>query len=219
MSSALIAAQCVADILEIDLCSCDDRVARRIKAIIEGVSAEVRKMTRRTLCAGAGIVECVAPQMGPRIFLSRTPLRRIHSVECLKCGQVFAGVCVDNVKAGILMRCCGWCTCSCRPGHFITGDYAPGDEQKTIKVTYDGGYVTTAQAREVDGPFLKQEVTFPADLREALCQLAASRYALECRPVGVKAQSNLGASITYADNADMPESTRERILCHRAVRI
>jgi len=206
--SRLIPDSCIADLLGVDLCACDEKTARTIRDLVGEVSAEANFCANRDLCANYDIVECIAPGNTNCIFLKFYPLIKIHKVECSICCQELTDYCVDSINQGILSRCCGWCKC-----------YCGGEVEKSIKVHYAAGFITEEQTTEVGGPFEGCEPTVPADLKAALCSLALTRYHQRCIPAGVTSAKLLSASMTFSSDSRTSSQITSVFKRYRSIRV
>lgn len=180
------------DIVKDELGITDDSEDTRLTRYITQASARIESEVHRSLEYQEGIVESV-PALGWKyIPLARRPVVSVSSVT-------FAGSTVDadeyslDSEAGLLFRANGWpWDASLRTG--LAGDKVTGTEQSRIEVTYDGGYVTPAQAAEDD----TLTRTLPYDLEGVAIQLVVLQYRARGESPAVSSEKLGDASVTYA---------------------
>lgn len=130
-----------------------------LERYIESVSASFETLCDRKFHYGADIVEKVAGYGTTLVVLSRRPVLSVASV--VVDGSPVTDYTVHDVEAGLLHRASGWpWTASTQAS--VTYHQVPGTEERSIVVTYTGGYVTPVQATA------QLPRTLPYDL-EQLC--------------------------------------------------
>ena len=131
-----------------------------LERYIHAVTAAFESLCDRKFHYGAGIVEKVAGYGTVFVSVSRTPILSVASIVA-DGATVDAGDYTIHAEEGLLHRDTGWAwTASVQPS--ATYYPVPGSEERSIVVTYTGGYVTPVQAT------LELPRTLPYDL-EQLC--------------------------------------------------
>lgn len=201
---------------ELGLASDGGDIDRRVERYIEAASAEVARYCNRVFQRSDAITESVAGTERTRILLSRRPLIAITSVTVDDAALASSEYKIDSASAGTLFRESGW-SWDANASHWITKDPAPGEDDRNIVVVYKAGYVTRAQANP-GGTFAGQSVTLPLDLEDAVLQIVSSRHGARGRDPNIKAESLLGASVTYGnDVGGMTESIRRTLDRYRSI--
>lgn len=108
---------------------------------IKGASRAIESHLGRKITKATGVIETLKGNDRRRIFLSRTPIIAVTTVEINESVIDAADFIVESLEGGVLARDALWPSLSIRrPG--IVGGGLPGYEKENIKVTYDGGWVT-----------------------------------------------------------------------------
>lgn len=146
---------------ELRISEADTTYDTPLERYIQSVSAAFETLCDRKFHFGAGIVEKV-PGYGTRlVVLSRRPVVSVSSVVVDGATLSSGDYELHDAEAGLLYRSCGWpWTASTQAS--ATYYQVPGTEERSIAVTYTGGYVTPVQATA------QLPRTLPYDL-EQLC--------------------------------------------------
>jgi len=165
-----------------------------LETLIDAVSAEIEAFLGRSLTYEAGIVEDVAGFGGYRITVSKTPVLNVTAIELIDPWYPAAtidvsNITIDNADAGLIYYRAGWpWTVPCPPGT-IAGHPAAGQEQKSIRVTYDGGYELPAATTP----------TIPLDIKRAATISVTTRFRQQGRDLNITRESLMSYSVTYAN--------------------
>lgn len=149
-----------------------------LKRQINAASAAIERFTRRSFARAVNIVEDVAGYGRPRITVSRTPLESITSVEsigALTYSWDVADLVIDNPEAGFIYRDGGWPNTAARRRDTIAPDRDAGTEEKSIRVTYTGGYVLPKDQPLT--PAVAGAQNLPADLERACILVVSEAFA------------------------------------------
>lgn len=175
----------------------------RLERYINAASDFVASFCGRTFQRADNIAEKVRGRGGTLIQVSRRPIITIDSITVDLATVAATDYHVDNAGRGLIFRSTGW---PWEPARMPGLSYAPipGTEEPTIIVTYDGGFVTPAQADQ--GLFSAAPRTLPYDLEDVVIQLAVSRWKLRGRDVRVVAESyDSGGGFTFGGAPVAPE--------------
>ncbi len=185
IDEALTTLATVKNVLGITDTAQDDELTRMINA----VSQTMARFCNRRFDHSAAITEKIAGFGGRLMMISRTPLLNIAEVKIND--TVVEDVSIYNADEGFIYRKTGW-PWSVRSRSNYGYEPLPGDEELNVEVTYEGGYVTPAQAA---GSALDR--TLPYDL-EQLCidaVVSATKGAGENK--FVTSESLMSASYSY----------------------
>jgi len=141
----------------------------RVEFLINAASASIERFVNHPLAFKAGVVEDVAPKGTNRLFVRRTPVRAIHSITLLQYDRTpaiafdpatyscagedaEAGLITRNIQAfgGASVQGVGW-TWAADMAPDIAGSFLAGSERRAIRIVYDGGWITPAQADTANG--------------------------------------------------------------------
>lgn len=196
-------------LLELGLTADSDRQASLLHAHINSVSDWIS-----TYCGGRrfhrtdGIVEKVAGRGGVRLRLSRAPILDVDTV-------LINGTEIDDyeletadAEKGLLYRAAAWPWETLGAGGLDQGPM-PGEEKKNVTVTYDGGYVTRAQAAS-GGTFDGEDVTLPAAIEDACVELVVARWRAQGSDPRVISEQHESKSYTFMAGA-MPVSVQAKL--------
>lgn len=176
----------------------------RFERYINAASAFCARFCDRTFERATGIVERAKGFGGTHLIVSRTPIVTVTSIALD--GDAFDTdtYAVHDAEAGILYRAAGWPNTAPRlPG--ITQPYAPGMEERSIVVTYDGGYVTPAQVGTR---------TLPWDLEDVVVQMVTSRWRGRGNDIRIRQETHEAKSYTFGGVPIPPEQLA--VLAHYA---
>jgi hypothetical protein len=163
-----------------------------LENLIDSVSTEIETFLGRKLAFSSGHVEDVAGFGGYRIRLSRLPVISLTSVEMIdpwvpSTSMDISNVSIEDDDAGWVYYRGGWpWTVPCPPGT-IAGHPLAGQEQQSIRVTYDGGYELPSASVP----------TLPLDIRRAATISASTLYRQRGRDLTVKREQIMNYSVTY----------------------
>jgi hypothetical protein len=147
--------------------------------------------------AAAAIVEKIAGMGTARLRVARPPI--IGNPTSVKIDgsaiTIDDDYTVDDAELGWLYRGLGWPWSAKNAGGLDQGPLR-GSESKNIEVTYNGGFITRAQA-DVGGVFAGQTITLPDDLEDACIELVVSRWKRRGEDVRVQSRSYEGSGLTF----------------------
>lgn len=176
----------------------------RAERYIEAASAFAASVCNRSF-ARADVVDEQHRGMGtPFIFLRRTPIVTVTEVtidEAVADASTYRIEAVGGVPQA-LFRKIGWPS-SAAFGTPVDFEPIAGTQGADIAVTYSGGWVTPQQA--ADGAFSGAPRTLPADLEDAVVQLATSRWRGKGVDVRVRSQGNEASAVTFGGEPVPPE--------------
>lgn len=139
----------------------------RLPRLIAVASQAIATYLGRRLHYGADINEKVKGYGRARIFVDVTPIVAITSIT-LGDGTVITDFVRENDNAGMIYRRACWpSTALSRGGLPPANEPAPGTEEPSITVVYNGGWVTPAQGGTR---------TLPYDIEEACIQTVVGLY-------------------------------------------
>jgi hypothetical protein len=175
----------------------------RLERYINAASEFVRTFCGRSFHREDNIAESVRGRGGTLIQVSRRPIITIDSITVDGATLQASTYSVDDADRGLIFRSTGWPWEAARmPG--LSYQPIPGTEEPTIVVTYDGGFVTPAQAEA--GMFSAAARTLPWDLEDAVVQLVVSRWKLRGRDVRVSSETyDSGGGFTFGGAPVPPE--------------
>lgn len=163
-----------------------------LEDLINEVSDTFVEVCGRKFHYEAGIVEKVKGQGTTLIVVNRTPIISIASITVNGTVLDASGYSIDNAEAGTIFRGTGW-TWTNRFAAGVTYDAYPGSEEKSIAVTYTGGWVTPAQAAA--------DLTLTRNMTYALERLCIDAVVASYRDFGVNQSITVekfqGASATF----------------------
>lgn len=211
---------------ELGIALIDTTYDSRLGRLINVASSVICKYLSRELARAEVLDERHAVDGGIELVINRPPLNEITEITLEDATDAFAvdSYLVKHAGAGVIYFRSGLPRYGFRrPG--IAGDLQPGTESPDLLVSYDGGYITPAQAEEVGGTYEGEDVTLPPEIEQACLQLAALYYET---PVGspgeVQSEAIGDASITYRaapsgddDGLGIPNSVRGLINKYKRV--
>lgn len=178
---------------ELGVSAGDERLPRLVAV---ASAAILRHLNRRQLHYAEAYVETLAGHGRPRLVLGLTPVLDVASVTVDGATLEATGYEVEDAEAGLLYRDGGWpWTGALRGGLPPQNDRGAGSEKAVIAVTYEGGYVTPAQATSAGwaGPAR----SLPYDLEEAAVQTAVQLYRRGGQQGDIAAESLGDYSVSY----------------------
>ena len=175
----------------------DDYLTRQINAASDRIS----KYCNRVFQWEEDIVEDLAGYGTQFIILSRTPLDSISAIKFDDTALDSDSYEIHDAKAGMLYASGGFVWTTSR-ANSAAADPFPGYERKSFEATYDGGYITPAQATA--DPALTRDL--PYDLEDACVQLVTLRYRKKGTDPTIKSEKSLSWAASYAvpDAASQP---------------
>lgn len=173
--------------------SADSRLPRLIAA---ASAAILRHLNRPQLHYSAAYEETLAGHGRHRLVLGLCPVLDVTSVTIDGSTISADSYELEDAEAGLLYRSARWpWTGYTRGGLPPQTDRDAGSEEACITVTYEGGYVTPAQAAEVGwaGPAR----SLPYDLEEACVQAVVNLYRRGGDAAGIASESLGAYSVSY----------------------
>lgn len=166
----------------------------RLERYINAASDFVASFCGRSFHRSDNIAEDIAGTGRTLIAVSRRPIVAIDSIT-IDDGAIAASTySIHDAALGTIFRATGWpWEAASMPG--LSYAPVPGTEEKTITVTYDGGYVTPAQAEQ--GLFSAAARTLPYDLEDAVVQLVVTRWQSRGHNMRVIGESYENSGITF----------------------
>lgn len=201
-------------LLELGLTPDNDKQDSKLNAYINSVSAWIATHCGRRFHRQDGIVEKVAGQGGVRIRLSRAPILDVTTVLVGGSEVDDFEVEDEDARVGLLYRESGWPWVTLGAGGLDQGP-RPGEEKKNITVTYDGGYVTRAQAA-AGGDFEDEEVTLPAELEDACVELVIARHRAQGNDPRVISETHENRAYTFTAGP-MPASVQAKLAAYARI--
>jgi len=181
---------------ELRLTTNDDDVYLRRQ--INSVSGAIEDFLGRPLGYQAGIVELVAGFGGNRILVSRRPVLVLTAITFA--GQVsvdVADVEIEDAEAGWLYWSGGFPWTVPMPTGTISGSPLPGHEDRSISVTYSGGYVLPAGVSP----------TLPAAIEDAAILAVSQKFQQRGRDRSATSERLMSYGITYGGGRNSTATT------------
>jgi hypothetical protein len=159
-----------------------------LERLIEVASEACARYCNRTLHYAATVAERVPTFGGQILFLKRTPIVSITSIEALGSGLDAAGsgvtldaasYTVKDAGAGTVFRLAGWRDSARWPLGWVSNiaitsmNRERGTEDLATLVTYSGGYVTPGQHGTGNPPLARN---LPFDLEQVAIELTTSLW-------------------------------------------
>lgn len=208
--------------LDIDSVDEDETLER----LIEVASDQIRRFLRaRALHYETGIVEKVSGYGTHRLILSRRPVLSVSSIVLKASDPAGADHTYDSDsyeiedggRAGMVFRREGWVSTARGRGFGVGWGGLTGTEQRSIEVTYTGGWVTPEQADSSGwaGP----ERSLPYDVEEACIDAVVARYEARGGDPRIK-QERLGShSVSYErpSRSGLPVAVEQALAPYRRI--
>lgn len=178
-----------------------------IERLINAVSDAIEGYCNRTLYYSAAVTEKLQGLGGNLLFLSRTPVVAITSIELLPSSLSSAGegttlssssYVVRNAGAGIVYRRDGF-SWSATASVGASASRLPGSEDLVYLATYGGGYVTPEQGGTR---------TLPYDIEQACLWGVANVWRHRGRELHLQQESEDMARLVWATEA-LPSAARK----------
>lgn len=187
---------------ELSLTADGGAVDNMIERFINGASERITKWCGREFIRTDSIEEKVKGKGTNVIRLSRRPILAIDSIVISDSTVDADDYFIEDADAGKVYRAAGWPNTAQRaPG--ISQPLVPGTEDASqIVVTYDGGYITPAQAATAGawvtaGLFAGQARTLPWDIEDACIRLVASRWRKRGTDASIEQASGQNSSHSF----------------------
>lgn len=146
-----------------------------IERYINEASEQITKFCGRPFIRADAIAEKVKGKGTNILRLTRRPILTITSIAISGTVVDAADYFIEDAEAGKVYRATPWPNTAQRAAG-ISQPQVPGTEDASqIVVTYNGGYVTPAQA-DTGGLFVGQTRTLPWEVEGACLKLVAMRY-------------------------------------------
>lgn len=188
-----------------------------IERLVDTVSSAAAEFCERTLHYETGITEKVAGYGGQLLYVSRTPIVSIASIELLPSSLSVSGTgttyaatsyTVRNANAGIIFRLDGWQWTANYAERLTSAPLRPGSEDTRFLVTYAGGYVTRAQVGTV---------TLPPDIEQAVLWGIANLWRHRGREIHAQVETEDAATIEWKSMV-LPKASRDLLMPYKRVR-
>ena len=188
-----------------------------IERLIDTVSSAAAEYCERTLHYETGIAEKVAGYGGQLLYVSRTPIVSITSIELLPSSLSVAGTgttyaassyTVRNANAGIIFRQDGWQWTANYAERLTSAPLRPGTEDVRFLVTYAGGYVTRPQGGSI---------TLPPDIEQAVLWGVANLWRHRGREIHAQVETEDAATIEWRSMV-LPKASRDLLIPYKRVR-
>jgi hypothetical protein len=188
-----------------------------IERLIDTVSSAAAEFCERTLHYQTGIAERVAGYGGQLLYVSRTPIISITSIELLPSSLSVAGTgttyaatsyTVRNANAGIIFRQDGWQWTANFAERLTSAPLRPGTEDTRFLVTYAGGYVTRPQGGSVN---------LPPDIEQAVLWGIANLWRHRGREIHAQVETEDAATIEWKSMV-LPKASRDLLMPYKRVR-
>lgn len=190
--------------LKEDLEITDTAQDNRLKRLINAATSRIQKYCSRTFARAAITDERHPLKGGCRLVVDRPPINSTVAtmtieIEDATVAYDSTSYVIEKASAGIVFMKTGLPLVGmARPG--IAQNLAPGTELPALLVTYDGGFVTPAQAEEAGGVYEGATVTLPPEIEQACLDLCMF-YNSTRGAAGEIASETLGdASISYRNS-------------------
>lgn len=171
----------------------DSRLERYVSAASDAVRAYIG---RASVHFDAAIVEALPGYGRQRLALARPPVLSVASVTWNGATVAPTEYAIED-DTGLLFRRVGWPFSGSRRPDIVQDDRWPGTEERTIVVTYAGGWVTPRQA-DLDGTLTR---SLPYDVEHAAILTVAALYRSRGTDPSIAAESLGSASVTYRGSA------------------
>lgn len=188
-----------------------------IERLIDTVSSAAAEYCERTLHYETGIAEKVPGFGGQILYVSRTPIVAITSIELLPSSLSAAGTgttyaatsyAVKDARAGTIFRLDGWQWTARYTERLTSAPLQPGTEDNRFLVTYNGGYVTRPQGGSVN---------LPPDIEQAVLWGVANLWRHRGREIHAQAETEDFAAVDWK-SAALPPASKSLLLPYKRVR-
>ena len=164
-----------------------------IETLINSASFQIENFLGRRLSYVAAEVEDVRGYGGFRITVSKTPVHSVASIELVdpytpSVSIDISEVQIDDSDAGMLYYRGGFPWTVPVPPGSIVGNPLTGQEQKSIRVTYEAGYNLPPSSTDPD---------LPLDIRRAAALCSATNFRSRGRDLNIQRESLMSYSVTY----------------------
>lgn len=192
-----------------------------IERLIETVSSATADYCERTLFYASGIAEKCPGYGGQLLYVSRTPLVSITSIELLPSSMSNAGTgttysatsyTIRNNNSGIIFRLDGWQWTANYAERLTSAPLRPGSEDYRFLVTYTGGYITRGQAAAGVGT-----MSLPYEIEQAVLWGVANLWRHRGREIHAQAETEDMAAVDWKSNA-LPVAATRLLQPYRRVR-
>jgi hypothetical protein len=174
----------------------------RIEALVTAASRAIARHCNRTFEKNAEITEYPASYGRPLLWLSRTPINSVASIEVFGAELEAAEFEVYDAEAGLVYRKNGqvWPKTVRSNGRIsLTDDQFIGEAgDDGVTVVYSGGWVTPGQVVLS----LLTPATLPEDVQEAAIITACALYKARGRDTDVSSEAIGDWSVSYFDRAE-----------------
>jgi hypothetical protein len=167
-----------------------------IERLCKSASSFVERYCHRVFSYDAAIVEYQAGYGTAHLVLERTPVKSITSITVNGSTLSSSDYSIASADAGLIWASGGWPWTALIRGGDIAGDGAPDSEEKSIVVTYKGGYVCPGQVT-AGPPALTRDL--PDEIEDAVIQLVVARFAGRGVDPRVQSEKTLSSSVSYFD--------------------
>ncbi len=177
-----------------------------IERLINAASREMERIAGRHFERVTAQQDMVASFGSTKLILPRAPVSSVSAIAELDIeGNVVltydaSTYRVDDAEAGLVERPQGWDS-TAQMAWGVRLHALQGSERKSIRVTYDAGWITPWQedAAYPGGSVGTRDL--PEDLEEACIQAACHLYARRGESMAIKSEKMGDASVTYVDTA------------------
>lgn len=175
-----------------------------IERLIETASTAILEYVDHPLHYEANFVEKVPGYGRQLLYVSRTPIVSITSIELLPSSLSAAGTgttyastsyTIRNAKAGIIFRLDSWDWTAFYEQRLASAPMKPGTEDYRYLVTYNGGWITRNQAAAGVGA-----MTLPYDIEQACLWGVANLWRHRGREIHGQAETEDMAAIDWQSN-------------------
>lgn len=163
----------------------------RLERYIDVASRAISGFCGRDFEYKAGAVDRLPGMGSARLMVNRTPLLAVTKIELDGSELATTEYEVEDAGAGFIRSDAGFIASRAEVPS-LDGDLLVGTEEANYKVTYNGGYVTPAQAT---GELPR---TLPSDIEEACIQTVVALYRKKGQDRDIQSESLGDYSVTYA---------------------
>jgi hypothetical protein len=188
-----------------------------IERLVDTVSSAAAEYCERTLHYATGIAERVPGYGGQLLFVARTPIVSVTSIELLPSSLSTAGTgttyaatsyTVRDAGAGIIFRRDGFQWTANYADRLVSAPLKPGSEDFRFLVTYAGGYVTRPQGGTVN---------LPPDIEQAVLWGVANLWRQRGREIHGQVETEDAATVEWKSRV-LPGPCQELLKPYRRTR-